>query len=137
MTDEHARENARDELNKAKASLAAALALAGLSLWDDAVSRAYYAAFHAAAAVLFTAGLDAKSHQGVHDLLFAHFVERGPLPRRITKDLAALQRFREQADYSAKVRFDEATGREEVERAQRLVAELSAFLATRGVGGET
>lgn len=124
MTDEHASENKRLELQKAEAALRAARALADLGLWDDAVSRAYYAAYHAATAALFAAGLQARTHKGTHDLLFQHYVAPGKLARKTSKDLAALQRFREQADYSTAFRFDEETGGEEVERAARIVESI-------------
>src|SRR5262249_36857515 len=133
VTENHRKVNALRELEKAHRAMRAAQALAGLGLWDDAVSRAYYAAFHAASAVLFSAGLQARSHAGTHDLLFEHFVQTGTLGRSVTKDFAALQRYREQADYSTAVQFDEASGREEVERAERLVAELTKVLRTRGM----
>lgn len=133
MTGEHRTANARLEMEKATTSLKAARALADLGLWDDAVSRAYYAAFHAATALLFSAGLQARSHAGIHDLLFEHFVRAGALTRRFTKDLAALQRYREQADYSTTIRFDAESGREEVDRSERLVAELAGLLRSRGI----
>lgn len=132
MTDENRRENARLEMEKADAALRAARALAGLGLWDDAVSRAYYAAFHAATAALYSAGLRAGTHRGVHGLLYQHFVQTGRLGRQVTKDLAALQRYREQADYSTEIRFDAATAPEEIDRADRIVAQVIAMLRADG-----
>lgn len=133
MTNENREQNARLELEKAEAVLREAQALASLGMWDGAVSRAYYAVFHAASALLAAEGIQARSHAGTHDLLFSTFVRTGILPRQISKDLAALQRYREQADYSAAVRFDESTGAEEIDRAARVLAALRAVLAARGV----
>ena len=44
---------------------------------DDAVSRAYYAAFHAASAVLLSEGLSAETHAGLINLFGLHFVKSG------------------------------------------------------------
>jgi uncharacterized protein (UPF0332 family) len=62
VTEEHAIENPREELAKSRTTLAAARVLAAPGMWDDAVSRTYYAAFHAAAALRLRAGIDAKTH---------------------------------------------------------------------------
>jgi hypothetical protein len=133
LTDANRVENARRELQRAEAALAAARALAQLGLWDDAVSRAYYAAFHAAKAALFSAGVQARTHEGTHDLLFQHFVATGALRRQVAKGLAALQRYREQADYSTTVRFDAESGAEEIDRAAGIVGEITDLLRARGV----
>ena len=61
------------------------------------------------------------------------FVRTGILPRELSKDLAGLQRYREQADYGGSFRFDESTGAEEVERAARMVEAARSLLATRGL----
>lgn len=132
MSPASAAENVQLEMTKAEAALRAARALLDLDLGDDAVSRAYYAAYHAAVAVLYSSGLQARTHAGTHDLLFQHFVSSGRLPRTVTKDLAALQRYREQADYSAAITFDAASAREEVDRAERVVEAVRALLGAVG-----
>jgi uncharacterized protein (UPF0332 family) len=132
MTGENRKLNAQVELDKSRAALQAAQALAGLGLWDDAVSRAYYAAFHAANALLLSEGILARTHAGTHDLLFQNYVSPGVVDRAVSKDLAALQRYREQADYSSAVRFDATSGAEEVSRAERVVAALTSVLSARG-----
>jgi uncharacterized protein (UPF0332 family) len=132
VTGENRSRNALLELEKSAAALQAARALGDLDLWDDAVSRAYYAAFHAATAALYAVGVQSKSHAGAHDLFFEHYVRSGLLSREVAKDLAALQRFREQADYSTIIRFDAASGAPELERAERFVAAVQAALQRQG-----
>ena len=44
--------------------------------YEDAVSRAYYSAFHAAQAALLTEGLSASSHQGLVNLFGLHLVKQ-------------------------------------------------------------
>jgi len=132
VTEENRRSNLEAELERGNASLRAAEALLGLALWDDAVSRAYYAAFHHVQALLFSEGLEARSHTGTHDLLFQHFVRHGYLPARLAKLFAGLQRYREQADYSRLFRFDEQGAREEVERAGEICRTVRDLLSARG-----
>ena len=63
--------------------------------WDDAVSRAYYAAFHAAQAALLTEGQRADTHRGVVVLFGLLLVKTGKLDRRWGKFLANLKDDRE------------------------------------------
>jgi len=128
MTAEQARANADLALKKARAALTAAQALLALSLWDDAVSRAYYAAFHAAQALLVSRGLEARSHAGLGALLWEHFVRPGVVSKSLGRDLSSLQKFREDADYDLNQRFDDESARAEVDKASRVVAEIEAHL---------
>jgi len=69
------------------------------------VSRAYYAAFHYARALLLTVGLEPKTHRGVVDLVVEHFERPGRLAPEIASALARLQTFRGLADYDARHRY--------------------------------
>ena len=51
MTGPNREENTLAEMQRAEQTLLAAEALLGLGMWNDAVSRAYYVAFHAACAL--------------------------------------------------------------------------------------
>jgi len=84
VTEANRRDNARNEAALGDDALRAADALLGLGLPNDAVSRAYYAAFHYARALLLTEGLEPKTHRGVVDLLIEHF-ERGDIWRETSK----------------------------------------------------
>ncbi|MCC6523583.1 MAG: HEPN domain-containing protein [Polyangiaceae bacterium] len=135
MTEDNRRQNLAAELRKGEQSLRAAQALLGLGLWDDAVSRAYYAALHFVRAVLFSAGLEPKSHAGAHNLLYMSFVRPGLLSQDLASRFAALQKYREQADYAAELSLDEAGARAEVGQAAELCRSLGAWLAERGFRG--
>ena len=52
-------------LKVAQEKLAAAKLLFENEMYDDAVSRAYYSAFHCAQALLLNEGLKAETHSGV------------------------------------------------------------------------
>lgn len=65
-------------LKRADEKLKSARDLIEAEDWSDSVSRAYYGAFHAAQAILFSDGLSAKTHQGVFNLFGLHFIiEKG------------------------------------------------------------
>lgn len=129
MIEDNRRTNTTLEAERAAAALRASEVCLEAGLWDDAVSRAYYAAYHIVQAVLFTAGLEARTHEGIHDLFFLHFVRPGTFPRRVARLLASLQKYREQADYSRAIRFDEDGAREQVGHAREVHEALHAWLA--------
>lgn len=100
MTNENKRANSAAELARAGDSLRAARLLTDAGLLADAESRVYYAAFHAAVALLFAEGLEARSHSGVGQLLGLHFVKTGRLDPGDARLFARLQKYRIEADYS-------------------------------------
>ena len=59
------------------ARLAAAHDLVTCRRYEDAVSRAYYAAFHAATATLLSLGIESKTHGGLRALFALHVVRPG------------------------------------------------------------
>ena len=62
-------------LERAKASIAAAKDLAAGDYHDFAASRAYFAAFHAATAVLLCEELEFSKHSGVIAFIHREFVK--------------------------------------------------------------
>lgn len=59
--------------------------------YDDAVSRVFYAAFHAASAVLLSEELVAETHGGLVNLFGLHFVNSGKFDKKLGKYLANLK----------------------------------------------
>ncbi|MFZ5471578.1 MAG: HEPN domain-containing protein [Myxococcota bacterium] len=132
MTEGNRQRNIELEVEKGQASLKAAELCLQASLWDDAVSRAYYGALHFVQALLLTAGLEARSHHGVHDLFFLHFVRPGTVSARVSKLFAGLQKYREEADYARAFRFSEQGAREEVANALEIRDEVKKLLVKDG-----
>lgn len=93
-------------LQKAHEKLEAARDLLKGDHAEDSVSRAYYAAFHAAAAALVASGETPKTHKGMQQRFWVRFVENGPLPRHIGKAFARAQEMRGGADYDAFMHFE-------------------------------
>lgn len=128
MTDENRKRNVADELARAGQALQAARALVDLGLHADAISRAYYAAFHALCALLFSRGLEAKTHAGAIHLFNTEFVRPGVFASSHNRLLAGIQRSRELADYDAAVRFSRADAEGCLNDAEAFHSEAVALL---------
>jgi uncharacterized protein (UPF0332 family) len=107
---------------KARQTVATARHDADGGYYAGAVSRAYYAAFYIAEALLLSKGETYKTHKGVIAAFGKTFVKTGEFPARFQKFLNDAFRVRMKADYET---YFEIT-RDEV---QDLVREAEAFLA--------
>jgi uncharacterized protein len=120
--------NARAEAAMGDDALQAASALLQLGLHNDAVSRAYYAAFHYARALLLLEGLEPKTHRGVVALLLERYEKQGRLEAGAVSVLARLQTFRGLADYAATERIAKDREAAEVDAARLFVEKAKPFL---------
>lgn len=116
-------------LEKSKQKLHAADTLLKNGDYDDAVSRAYYAAFHAAQPLLLTEGLKAKNHQGLVNLFGLHFVKTGKLDQRFGKFLSNLKDDRENGDYELYSAIDEESARLSIKEAKEFLGEMERYLS--------
>lgn len=132
MSPENARLHVAAELTRAGEALRAAHELWKLGLLNDAVSRAYYAAFHSSLALLLTVGVEPVTHAGVSAMLGMHFVVPGRLAPEHAKQLARLEQFRGEADYNRFFVFTAEGAAEEIEIADRFCAAVQALLAAGG-----
>ncbi len=115
---------------KAEERLAAAHDLVTFRRYEDAVSRAYYAAFHAATATLLSLGIESKTHGGLRALFALHVVRPGLVARGVGRSLEDLYDNRRRSDYEVATYFGE-------EDAESALALAEAFLAAcRHVIGE-
>jgi uncharacterized protein (UPF0332 family) len=132
VTDENIRRNVSDEMALADSALQAARALLDLGLAPDAASRTYYAAFHAARALLLSVGLESATHRSTRSLLAQHFVKPGLLAAERSKDLAQLDALRTSGDYDSAFALGPAEIEPELEKAGRFVAEARDILRAAG-----
>jgi uncharacterized protein (UPF0332 family) len=128
MTSENRKSNIEDELRRARQCIAAAEALLAAGLPSDAISRSYYAVFHVLRALLFSKGVESKSHHGALHLFNTEIVREGLMPSSHNRLLSGLQRARELADYDAAVVFSIDDARAELEAAKLFEAEALAVL---------
>lgn len=73
MTEENRRDAISKELRQARLAREAARLLENASLYNDALSRLYYALFHTLVALLLTEGVEPRRHRGLPHLLGTHF----------------------------------------------------------------
>jgi uncharacterized protein (UPF0332 family) len=129
VTEDNRRRNADAELERATACLDEARTLQASGLPYGAVSRAYYAVFHAARALLFSAGIEPRSHRALIALVGQHFVKPGRLSPGTGRLLSRMQRDREDADYVADTVFTDAEAVELTDSAAEFLDEVRRLLA--------
>jgi uncharacterized protein (UPF0332 family) len=100
--------SARDELSLLLDELRSFSANRAAGIHRKCISNLYYAAFHAARALLLFHGLDTRTHEGTQRLFAAHFVKPGLLPKAHLRCLATLESDRLRADYQGYHSFDAA-----------------------------
>jgi len=106
MTPANRQKNAAEALAWSSRFLEAADHLAGAGLHDRAVSQVYYAVFHGVRALLFTLGIEPRTHRGLRSLFRQHFVKTGELPDGDALLLDRLAQEREDADYVVSYQMD-------------------------------
>ena len=86
-------------LQRAETSIRAAKDLVEKGYYDIAASRAYYAAFYAASALLLKENIDTSKHSGVIASIHRLFVKEGKLDEEQGKNLNWLFELRGVGDY--------------------------------------
>ena len=86
-------------LERAETNLQVAGELLERGFYDVSASRAYYAAFYAASALLLNQGFDTSKHSGVIALIHQHFVKSGKLSKEQGRNLNWLFELRSVGDY--------------------------------------
>jgi uncharacterized protein len=133
MTGDNIRANVLDELRLAESALRAAEALLQIELTPDAASRTYYAAFHAARALLFLEGLESRSHRGLRSMISRYFVQTGRIAGSFSKDLAQLEALRTASDYDAAFALTADDLWPELDRARGVVASARRLIEQAGI----
>ncbi len=100
MTAANREQAAQAERRAATTAFREAAALAPLGHHGGTVSRAYYAAYHAARALLYEKGVEPKTHEGVRRMIGLHYVMPGLLSAAKADSLAQLAYMRDTADYA-------------------------------------
>lgn len=112
---------ARHRLARARDALVEARTLVEAGRFGGAINRVYYAAFHAARALLATRRLDSARHSGVIALFQQHFVKTGVIGVDVARALPRAFEKRQNRDYED---FAEITA----EEAGRVAGEVPAFV---------
>jgi len=99
VKEENKRKNMKEELLHADESLDAARILIDAGLFRESIPKLYYAMFHAMRALLFTKGLEPKSHGGVSHYFNVHFVKPGSFTHEQNRFFKKIMKYRHEADY--------------------------------------
>jgi len=99
--------------------------------YDDAASRAYYAAFHAVSAVLAVHGRAFSSHAQTLGAFNRELVKTGAFPPNTFRKLQRLFEDRQVADYSWNLSVDKDTAAQDLDDAEFLVNACREYIEKR------
>lgn len=118
------------ELTRAKKALLAAKTLLENQLYEDCVSRAYYAVMHAAKAALAIEDVEPQSHHAVRRMFGLYLVKTGKIEREFARILTAEQEDREIGDYDIHIEIEQDTALKRVHNAEKFVERIEKYLQT-------
>lgn len=98
------------------------------------LSRAYYAVFYAASALLLSKGIRRSKHSGVEAAFNQYFVKPGLFELGYSKIYRDSREARELSDYELRFMPAEQFTRNELAKAQRFVTRVEEYLKAGGVG---
>ncbi|MDA2935415.1 HEPN domain-containing protein [Acidobacteria bacterium AH-259-D05] len=131
MTEENKRINIREELERAEKARQAAELLADNAYLLDAISRWYYWVYHTIKALLFSEGLEPKTHEGALTLLSLHFVKNGRFAPSSAHIFSRLMKFRQEADYNPSYIFTPADYQDLKKEGEGLCDHIRQYLQER------
>ncbi len=105
MADE-LKEEVLERLSIAKEKLESAQLLLDNQRYANSVSKAYYAMYHAARAVLFIKNVDPHKHSGVVKMFGLHYVQPAIVEKKYSKALSYIKELRERCDYESNPEVD-------------------------------
>ena len=115
-------------LEKAFECLADAAALLEKSRNTAAVSRSYYAMFHAAQAALLSEEIEAYTHEGVNVQFQKHFIKTGKFPISFGKTFSKILDQRLKSDYEIGFKASPSDATHTYEEASAFVNAIQFFL---------
>jgi len=127
MSHQHAQEVTAN-LERAEESIKAAKDLAKGSYFDFAASRAYYAAFYAATAILIHEGFKYRKHSAVISAIHQQYVKTGKLDKKYGKDLNWLFELRSVGDYGAVIHVPQPDAEKAIEAAESFIKAIKNLI---------
>ncbi|MEE8167967.1 MAG: HEPN domain-containing protein [Candidatus Hydrothermarchaeales archaeon] len=96
--------------------------------YESSVSRAYYAMFYSAEAILLTKNLSFSSHRGVISAFGEHFVKTDTFPRDMGRELNRAFEKRQLGDYEYTFVISQDEAEEILEESKHFVEEVTRYL---------
>ena len=118
------------ELTRAQKALLAAKTLLENQLYEDCVSRAYYAVLHAAKAALAMEPVEPQSHRAVRRMFGLHLVKTGKIEKEFARILTAEQEDREISEYDIHIEIEQDTAQKRVADAEKFLKRIEEYLRT-------
>jgi len=115
-------------MEKAEQAVAAAEKLILDGYYDFAASRAYYAVFYAASALLLKEGLEFRKHSGVLAAIHQHFIKTGRIEKEFGKDLNWLFELRSIGDYGVNVHVPKRDAEQAIISARDFVQKIKSIV---------
>ena len=128
MTVEERRQSIQLEMEAGHEAVDAAKSLVEKDLYRSAMSRAYFGLFHYIKALLYTQGLEPKSHEELEHLFGFHFVKSGKVDIKSAKLLARLQKYCERSDYGLVSVFSTEDVEEELTEVEHFINSIQGYL---------
>ncbi len=111
-----------------KKHLKSAKILLDESLYEDSISRSYYAVYELISALLNKEGLMVKTHKGLISNFSRLFIKTGKLPKEYSGWTIKLQSKRMNADYERRTIADKKQAKELYQKAKLMTEKLSKLL---------
>jgi uncharacterized protein (UPF0332 family) len=119
-------------LQVAEMKLENARQIFGLGLYDDAISRAYYAMFYAAKGALLTEGVDLRKHSATVAKFRELFVVTGRVEAEYLRYLGRAQGARERSDYAPFIPASHEDAAEILTAAETFIGRMKQVVETAG-----
>lgn len=122
------REEIIQHINRGKHYIQVAQDLAELSYWDDVVSRAYYAMFHTATAVLLSMDISRSSHHALNSSFGEYVAKPGLMNKKFHRYLLDGFSARSDSDYEPVTEASEENALIIIDQAQEFLEAAKEFL---------
>jgi hypothetical protein len=113
---------------RAEEALKSAKILLEHGKFEDSISRAFYAMFNAARALLYSKGLEVRTHKGAISLFGEHFVKKGILSSEYADIFRKAFDLRQKSDYDPYTQFSQEIAEETISNAERFINKIKDIL---------
>ena len=132
MTEDNRKRAIAQDLRQCELAMKAARLLKDAGLYNDALSRLYYALHHATLALLLTESIEPRRHRAVSSLLSTHFLSPGKLTAEDIAVVGRTQSYRDLADYNRAWNATLAIADEAFAAAEPLITRIRELLESGG-----
>lgn len=122
----------QDYIQRSKDTLEVAATMITHQYWADAVSKAYYAMFYAANAIILTRGISVSKHSAVISIFGEQFARTNVIDRHFHREFIDAFDDRQTADYSPRVLITEEDARNRLKLANEFVDAVINYLQKEG-----